>query len=93
MEIEGQRERWQRITTMPVGPRMPAQVLCSAIDEWLRESETETIFISDGGEFGQWAQACVGASSYDARVINGPSVRGLNMLTVQRTAALSSQID
>ena len=78
-EIEGQRERWQRISAMPAGPRMPAQVLCSAIDEWLRDSDEEKIFISDGGEFGQWAQACV--SSYDARVINGPSV------TIQRISA------
>ena len=42
-EIEGQRERWRRISAMPTGPRMPAQVLCSAIDEWLRDTEMERI--------------------------------------------------
>jgi acetolactate synthase-1/2/3 large subunit len=29
-----------------------------------------SVFVSDGGEFGQWAQACLSA---DRRVINGPS--------------------
>jgi len=40
-----------------------------AIDVFLRGS-SDSVFISDGGEFGQWMQACVCAPR---RVINGPA--------------------
>jgi acetolactate synthase-1/2/3 large subunit len=40
-----------------------------AVKEFLQRG-SESIFVSDGGEFGQWAQACIGARR---RVINGPS--------------------
>jgi len=40
-----------------------------AVDAFLRGS-SESVFVSDGGEFGQWMQACVSAPR---RVINGPS--------------------
>jgi len=41
----------------------------SAVNEFLSEAP-ESVFISDGGEFGQWAQACISAPT---RIINGPS--------------------
>jgi len=40
-----------------------------AIDAFLRGS-SDSVFVSDGGEFGQWMQACI---STPRRVINGPS--------------------
>ncbi len=52
-------------TTEP-GPIHPLDVAL-AIKPWLRDND---IFISDGGEFGQWAQAVL---STEQRLINGPS--------------------
>lgn len=50
------------------GPMRPA-VLCAAVQKLLDEAD-DPIFIGDGGEFGQWAQACVSAKT---RVVNGVS--------------------
>lgn len=36
----------------------------------LIDASSGSVFVSDGGEFGQWAQACVNTST---RVINGPA--------------------
>ena len=49
-------------------PPIHAAAVGGAIQDLL--SDEEAVFISDGGEFGQWAQACVSAPH---RVINGPS--------------------
>jgi acetolactate synthase I/II/III large subunit len=49
--------------------RLHAVQVCSEINELLAQS-SDSVFISDGGEFGQWAQAFIKA---DHRVINGPS--------------------
>jgi acetolactate synthase I/II/III large subunit len=49
------------------GPVHPVEV-GRAVQEALNASP-EAVFIADGGEMGQWAQACVSAP---ARVINGP---------------------
>ena len=51
----------------PDGPIHPA-VVGHAV-QTLINPVPETVFVSDGGEFGQWAQACVRAR---VRVINGP---------------------
>jgi acetolactate synthase-1/2/3 large subunit len=51
----------------PDGPIHPAAV--GQAVQTLLNAVPETVFISDGGEFGQWAQACVRAR---VRVINGP---------------------
>jgi len=59
---------WRMLTSPPDGPIHPAE-LCRAIQPFLDEQE-ESVFISDGGEFGQWAQACLTAPH---RIINGPS--------------------
>ncbi len=50
------------------GPMRPA-VLCAAVQRLLDRAD-DPILIVDGGEFGQWAQACVSAKT---RIINGPS--------------------
>lgn len=55
-----------RIESRTAGRVHPLDV-CLALREWLRP---EDIFISDGGEFGQWAQAVLHTPR---RVINGPS--------------------
>ena len=49
-------------------PMRPA-VLCAAVQRLL-DSADDPILIIDGGEAGQWAQACISAPT---RIINGPS--------------------
>lgn len=58
---------WNEIRAAADGLLHPAEV-CREIQEFLNDEDT--VFISDGGEFGQWAQACLSAPH---RVINGPS--------------------
>ncbi len=53
----------------PSAKRMSPAVLCQAVQRQI-DAATESIFIADGGEFGQWAQACLSAPN---RVINGPA--------------------
>ncbi len=50
------------------GPMRPA-VLCAAVQRLL-DAADDPILIVDGGEFGQWSQACISAKT---RIINGPS--------------------
>jgi len=50
------------------GPMHPS-VLCAAVQRLL-DAADDPILIVDGGEFGQWAQACLSAPT---RIINGPS--------------------
>ncbi len=50
------------------GPMHPA-VLCAAVQRLLDDAD-DPILIADGGEFGQWSQACISAKT---RVINGLS--------------------
>ena len=59
---------WTALKSPPEGPLHPAEV-CRAIQETLNDDE-EAVFVSDGGEFGQWAQACISAPH---RIINGPA--------------------
>ena len=59
---------WQEVESGPDGPLHPVEV-CGAVQELL-DGAGEAVLISDGGEFGQWAQACVSAPT---RLINGPS--------------------
>jgi acetolactate synthase I/II/III large subunit len=59
-------EEWRRIDSAPTGPVHPVELgraLQHAID-----AAPEAVFVSDGGEIGQWAQACVNAP---IRIING----------------------
>ena len=51
------------------GQKMPSWALCQGVQKVLDSAE-DPILVSDGGEFGQWAQAMVSAQT---RIINGPS--------------------
>ncbi len=50
------------------GAMLPLE-LCAAVQRFLDKAD-DPLLIIDGGEFGQWAQACLSAKS---RIINGPS--------------------
>lgn len=56
---------WARIDSGE-GPVHPAEVGRSV--QRIIDRSSEAIFVSDGGEFGQWAQACIEAP---VRIING----------------------
>jgi len=58
---------WARLSPSPGGPVHPVE-LCRAVQKLLDTSDA--VLISDGGEFGQWSQACLSAPR---RVINGPA--------------------
>ena len=58
---------WRDINSGDAGPVHPVEV-GRAVQEALNASP-DAIFVADGGEIGQWAQACVTAP---ARLINGP---------------------
>jgi acetolactate synthase-1/2/3 large subunit len=59
---------WVETVSEQESPLHPVAV-CNAVDESLRGGN-DSIFVCDGGEFGQWAQACISAPK---RIINGPS--------------------
>jgi len=69
-EIETAREtlpaEWERLRQSSDRPIHPLRV-CEALQPFL---EDDGILVSDGGEFGQWAQAGLKART---RLINGPS--------------------
>lgn len=58
---------WQRFPENRDGPVHPA-VLCRAVARLLESPDS--VLVCDGGEFGQWAQACLDAPR---RIINGPA--------------------
>ena len=58
---------WQSLPDNPDGALHPA-VLCRAVAPLL--ASPDAILVCDGGEFGQWAQACLEAPR---RIINGPA--------------------
>ena len=60
------RPEWRKVSSAAGEPIHPAE-LCRAIQPWL---DRQSIHVSDGGEFGQWAQAMLDAPH---RVINGPA--------------------
>ncbi len=57
---------WQQLRTSTASPIHPLRI-CQAVQPFLDQG---AIFVSDGGEFGQWAQAGCEAR---IRMINGPS--------------------
>jgi acetolactate synthase I/II/III large subunit len=59
-------EQWRTASSSLEGRVHPVQAL--APFQALLDSHPDAVFISDGGEFGQWAQACLRAPN---RVING----------------------
>lgn len=66
--IEFRPPEWSEITASDGQPVHPVQ-LARAVHDALAAAE-ESVFVSDGGEFGQWTQAIVGSTH---RMINGPS--------------------
>ena len=58
---------WATARSKPAGPLHPAE-LCRAVQRLL--DSAEAVLVCDGGEFGQWAQACLRATH---RLINGPA--------------------
>jgi acetolactate synthase-1/2/3 large subunit len=58
---------WKTLVSRPEGPLHPVEV-GRAVQRILDRSR-DAVLVADGGEFGQWAQACVSAPT---RLINGP---------------------
>lgn len=58
---------WSSLKANAAGPLHPA-VLCRAVAPLLESPDA--VLVCDGGEFGQWAQACLSAPR---RIINGPA--------------------
>ena len=58
---------WKELESAPNGPVHPVE-LCRVVQGFL--NDPDAVLVSDGGEFGQWAQACI---SSPHRIINGPS--------------------
>jgi acetolactate synthase-1/2/3 large subunit len=69
----------------PAGEPLHAIEVCRAVQGFLSEDE-ESVLVSDGGEYGQWAQAGVSAGH---RVINGPSGAIGSAIPVAATARLA----
>ena len=59
---------WATLASPREGPVHPVEV-CRAVSALL-DRDQNAVFISDGGEFGQWAQACLDAPY---RMTNGPA--------------------
>ncbi len=59
---------WRTLASRPEGPLHPVEV-GRAVQRVLDRSR-DAVLIADGGEFGQWAQACASAPT---RLINGPA--------------------
>jgi len=58
---------WQTLASRPEGPLHAVEV-GRAVQRILERSR-DAVLVADGGEFGQWAQACASAPT---RLINGP---------------------
>ncbi len=61
-------ESWDTAKSSQVGRLHPVQ-LCRPFQSVL-DRHPDSVLVCDGGEFGQWAQACLRASN---RVVNGPA--------------------
>ena len=59
---------WPGITSAASGPLHPLEV-GRAVQQFIDRSR-DAVLVADGGEFGQWAQACIEAPT---RLINGPA--------------------
>jgi len=58
---------WETLLSKPGAPLHPVEV-CREVKKLL--SAPDAVLVADGGEFGQWAQACLEAPR---RIINGPA--------------------
>ena len=66
--VDYRPEDWASVQSAPEGPLHPVTV-CRIIQPLLDQSP-DAVLVADGGEFGQWAQACLTAPH---RIINGLS--------------------
>jgi len=66
--IEFRPEDWRELSSRSSSGLHPAEV-CRVVDQFLADG-LDSVFVCDGGEFGQWAQACISAPH---RIINGLS--------------------
>ena len=60
-------QQWSSIQSAAQGPVHPVE-LCREVQKLL--DKPDAVLVSDGGEFGQWAQACLSAPR---RLVNGPA--------------------
>lgn len=63
-----QPDAWREVRSDPSRGVHPLR-LCEAVQS-LIDTRSDVVLVTDGGEFGQWAQACVRAAR---RITNGPS--------------------
>jgi len=63
-----QPEAWREVRSDPARGVHPLP-LCAAVQACI-DARPDTVLVTDGGEFGQWAQACVRTA---CRVTNGPA--------------------
>lgn len=63
-----QPEAWRELRSDPARGVHP-QRLCTVVQAFISGAQ-DVVLVTDGGEFGQWAQACVRAPR---RITNGPS--------------------
>jgi acetolactate synthase-1/2/3 large subunit len=68
LAVDYRPQSWRAGNSAFPGIQHTVEVL-DAVQRFLAEA-SESIFICDGGEFGQWAQACITAPK---RIINGPA--------------------
>ncbi|MEX2197307.1 MAG: thiamine pyrophosphate-binding protein [Burkholderiales bacterium] len=65
--VRARPAEWATIAGKP-GAVHPAEI-GRAVQQFM-DAAPEAVFVADGGEFGQWAQACISAPT---RIINGPA--------------------
>jgi acetolactate synthase-1/2/3 large subunit len=58
---------WKSLASRPEGPLHPVEV--GRAVQGILDRARDPVLVADGGEFGQWAQACTSAPT---RLINGP---------------------
>jgi len=66
--IDHRPDAWATLASPREGPAHPVEV-CRGVSALLGR-DPNAVFVSDGGEFGQWAQACLDAPH---RITNGPA--------------------
>ena len=65
--IQYRPAEWRTLASRPEGPLHPVEV--GRAVQRILERSSDAVLVADGGEFGQWAQACASAPT---RLINGP---------------------
>ncbi len=66
--VDYRPEAWRAIESGPSGPLHPVEVFRPV--QALLAADANSVLVCDGGEYGQWGQACLSARH---RLINGPA--------------------